>query len=495
MELRTLLQVFLSDEQSPISLFDKLIDLQNEITFLREKLLNAVGELAVSIVDDEGIVTEIEANTTNKLFAGYYTDEVADLNIRKGHIVTKTYKLLLENSKSTELELIARIIGDRQDPVYQSSNAQNIIDSLMGTNDYANIPNPVINARVINDTYYTVEGRYDMVPVQYQNLLTIQYQSNNHFHQNPFQSTQLKGQWIYSRFMNVSGEKALYSEGNFDYSMGTTQTTTSTPADYEIYGVDGTSLSGNSGALATDFIWEGTFDSGQSSGSVPDVIATSDLDETSYDYDTNIYVHADHPYLRGTTPNWWSAGGNAQSRWANLRASEDYGYMQCGYTTATWSRGVKMGFEENDQYLLGGASCGSYLFLSPTNTQSLKVDADNKFGKKTLGTISSKEVGNVKKKSAKLSVDVVFQYRMTDYFGVTEGDGQNQVFVDNNNGLVGGRKNVPLNNLTYSKTIGLDIFDSNDNQFSFDLEVFAKYKPKGKNLKNVKAVRLNKNTI
>ena len=486
---------FLTDEQSPISLFDKLIDLQAEITYLREKLENAVGELAVSIVDDEGIVTEIEANTTNKLFAGYYTDEVADLNIRKGHIVTKTYKLLLENSKSTDLELIARIIGNRQDTVFQSSVSQNIIDSEMGTNDYNLTPNPIVNPRVINDTYYTVEGRYDMVPVQYQNVTTTEIQQNTHISENPFQSSQLKGQWVYSRFMNVSGEKELYSEGNYQYSTGQSQASNNIPNEYEIYGVDATPISQTSGQLQTDFIWEGTYDGGQPFGSVPDVVATADLQETQYDYDENIYVHADHPYLRGTTPVWWSAGSNAQSRWAKLRASEDYGYMQCGYKVQTWDRGVKMGFEENDQYLLGGASCGSYLFLSPTNTSSLQVDADNKFGKRVLGAISSKQVGNLRKKKAKLSVDVVFQYRMTDYFGVTEGGGGNQVFVDNNNGLVGGRKNVPLNNLTYSKTIGLDIFDSNDNQFSFDLEIFAKYKPKGKNLKNVKAVRLNKNTI
>ena len=114
---------FLSDEQAPISLFDKLIDLQTEIQALREEIENAVGELVVSVIDEEGVVTEIEANTTTKLFAGYYTDEVAELNIRKGHIVNKTYKLLLENTKSTDLELIARIIGNRSDAVFPSSNS------------------------------------------------------------------------------------------------------------------------------------------------------------------------------------------------------------------------------------------------------------------------------------------------------------------------------------------------------------------------------------
>ena len=42
----------------------------------------------------------------------------------------------------------------------------------------------------------------------------------------------------------------------------------------------------------------------------------------------------------------------------------------------------------------------------------------------------------------------------------------------------------------YTKKIGLDIFDKYGEQFSFDLEVFAKYGPKGRNLNSVKAARL-----
>ena len=40
--------------------------------------------------------------------------------------------------------------------------------------------------------------------------------------------------------------------------------------------------------------------------------------------------------------------------------------------------------------------------------------------------------------------------------------------------------------------IGLDIFDKYDEQFSFDLEIFAKYSPKGKNLNSIKAARLTR---
>ena len=42
------------------------------------------------------------------------------------------------------------------------------------------------------------------------------------------------------------------------------------------------------------------------------------------------------------------------------------------------------------------------------------------------------------------------------------------------------------------KKIGFDIFDKYGEQFSFDLEVFAKYSPKGKNRNSIKAAQLQR---
>ena len=38
------------------------------------------------------VVTNVTKDQTVQLFAGYYVNEVADLTIRKGHIVNKTFK-------------------------------------------------------------------------------------------------------------------------------------------------------------------------------------------------------------------------------------------------------------------------------------------------------------------------------------------------------------------------------------------------------------------
>mgnify|MGYP001279992117 CR=1 FL=1 len=485
---------FLSSEQTPISLFDKLIDLQKEIESLKEQLENAEGELKVTIVDEEGNTTAIDANTTTRLFAGYYVDEVADLNIKKGHVVTKTFKLLLENSKATDLELIARMIGKRDEPVHHSSTTGNEVTFEMGTHDFTpdsttGVANPIVlTDRIQNDTYYTVEGKYDLVPIQYQNISSDEL-AEYHNEDAPHQSAQQKGQFIYSRFMDVAGENAMYATAPLEFLDGTNTATDSETRRFEYYGVNGV---GDAGDVTSDFIWDGNFDG---SNNPTAVILNSNL--TSGDYDDSIYLHVDHPRIPAAVSNtatstFFQAGYASMAQFSTLKAGQDtYANLQTAYRRGTntaynYNRSVKMSFEDNDQFLLGGRSCGAYLFLSPTRIGNLSVDGDNKFGKRIIGKSDTKQVNSLSSKSPSISIDVVFQYRMTDYFGVTA------TGVDTSDGLLGGLNTNKITNLTYSKKIGIDLFDSFDNQLSFDLEVFAKYKPKGFNLNNTKTVRLQK---
>ena len=135
---------------------------------------------------------------------------------------------------------------------------------------------------------------------------------------------------------------------------------------------------------------------------------------------------------------------------------------------------IKMSFDATDQYMLGGRSCGAFLFMSPINVESLKVGGETRRSSKEIKAKKDNE-------SNAISVDIIFQYRMTDYFGTDE-----QV----DTGRVGGFARLAYNNLTYTKKIGFDIFDKYGEQFSFDLEVFAKYSAKGKNLNSIRAARL-----
>jgi hypothetical protein len=92
--------------------------------------------------------------------------------------------------------------------------------------------------------------------------------------------------------------------------------------------------------------------------------------------------------------------------------------------------------------------------MAPLSTSSLSVNGDNNLGVRTIGGNSS------------IAIEVVFQYRMTDYAGAGSAG----------NGRIGGQSSSVLSNLSYSKKIGIDLFDSQSNSFKFDLEVFAKYK-------------------
>jgi hypothetical protein len=502
---------FLSPEQTPISLFDKLTALQNEVNSLQETISGIKGELTVKLVSEEGTVTNINKNTNNKVFAGYYSEEVADLTVKKGHIVTKTFKLLLENTNATQLELIARIVGDRDLPAYRSSSsASSAVINGFGINPDVNAS---INNKVIDDTYYTTEGKYDIAPIQYQNLSqgedSITYEGSTYNYAAPYQSSQRRGQFIYSRFADIANDRELYivnpinQNGNiFDYEYGTS------------YSVAATSLTGN--ATSSDYVWAGSFGiaadnalntptgtydlSVAFSGNVIDVasVGSSGIIGTTA-YDAGIFLHKDHPDLVNLYSSYTNSASSSSAMTAaemntavasindnalytmSILATYDGdaidGKKQLGYRSTLLPNGIdtrtlKMSFDTNDQYLLGGKSCGSYLFLSPTNTDSFLVDGDNKFGRKYVQTGETNAV----------SIDVVFQYRMSDYAG-------NNPATDT--GRIGGLLGTNLSNLTYAKRIGIDIFDSDSEQFSFDLEVFAKYKPVGSNKNSIKAAQLS----
>ena len=128
-----------------------------------------------------------------------------------------------------------------------------------------------------------------------------------------------------------------------------------------------------------------------------------------------------------------------------------------GYITGGYSRNAKNSFEGFDQYTLGRQSCGSYLFISSDNHLNIQVDGDS---------IQSREVVQFGQQNA-VSVPLVFQYRMTDYFGTTSGTGL---------GNIGGDETGSTVNLTYTKRIGFDLYPNNSDVVQFDIEVSANYR-------------------
>ena len=508
---------FLTTEQSPISIYGKLLELQNQLERLQAKVEGAVGELQVKIIDEDGNVTLVKNNTSAKIFAGYYVDDVPT-GVSKGYIVTKNFKIELHNTKASDLELTSKIVGDLKQPAYTSTNSSafglGIIDPETGeknTGPYG------AHANILSDTYYTREGKYDLVPVIYQNL-TGGAASYNHFDEAPDQSSQLKGQYIYSRFRNISDNGDLYSITNPD-TASTVKSNTTGVSTME-YGLSYSLKTGNtiggipsrshlrdfssaefdilqsSGASATqsdiNFVWNGDYNS----SSVPLGADFGTGNITPAIYDRGLFMHVNHPLIQNGVNSLSineiiSNGIVSMPKYAVKRSLDKSGQKQAPYQPLTIEyidgttdgpkneqgveiarKAIKNSFTEDDQYLLGGKSCGSFLYLSPTNQNTLAVDAPSKFGKKLIEGGSQNAV----------SVDMVFQYRMTDYYGKG----------DSGRGRIAGIYGNRFSNLIYSKKIGLDIIDSYRNEFRFDIEIYAKYRAVGTNKNSINKIMLSK---
>jgi hypothetical protein len=533
---------FLSAEQKPISVYDKIAELEAQIASLKVTVEVEIGELLVKIMDEDGTVTVINNDTKNQIFAGYYTDEVASLTIKKGHIVTKTFKLLLENTKATKLELVSRLVGDRNLPAYRSTSAGSAIaDNGFGVrlNDSGS---PDTDNKISSDNYYTSEGKYDLVPIQYQNIDATSISSYALLAEAPYQSAQRRGQFVYSRFMDIANQNPLYVTESLLPGALPNLTNYEYPLSYAIFQASNTlgvlSMVPNGNGNSVDFIWTGTFGRAGISG---DANLTTDFSRDKIDvwsvatvgaasYNNGLFIHKDHPdlgnlyvdlqteynanlsavtfdqqktniqdivnnaiytmpitatYATGTS--FIYSGNGSSNLFGNnfitsavdsIQSTKQLAFQKTSSLITAGDRTFKMSFDANDQYLLGGRSCGAFLFLSPINLNTLRVEGDAKQSRKEIksavGTLDT---------SKSLSVDIMFQYRMTDYFG---NDSSSDI------GRIGGQAKLTFPNLTYTKKIGLDIFDKYDQQFSFDIEVFAKYSPAGKNLNSIRAAKLTR---
>ena len=139
-------------------------------------------------------------------------------------------------------------------------------------------------------------------------------------------------------------------------------------------------------------------------------------------------------------------------------------YTQTQYRTPTAAAGAtaasvdiydsqwqdRVGFNANDQYLIGKYSCGAYLFLGIPQTTYLAVDG--------FTSQASKRIYQGQNNS--VNIPVIFQFRAQDV-----------------GGYIGGyRKAGTLSNVTYTKKIGIDLQQRAISVFSFDIEVTGAYR-------------------
>jgi len=463
---------FLTDEQNVINLFEKLSDFETRIKQIEEAITGEKGILGVTILDSKQREYRVKKNTLVQLFAGNYRDQVQSLTLPKGAIMSKTYLLQLTNINATPLELYSREFG----------NYTKVVNSTtpLGTG---------FNA---NEIDYNTARRYDVVPLGPSNPSTDDTLTYSQFRNLPLQSSQVKGQFINTRYQTVDGTSNLYEDittsiggtpaatlavsatNNFPIPSIATPLTNYTQHEYTLsseYDAGG-ALPANTGNVAGDFIWSGIMN-----GGVAETVNTSVVSGIVGGWNDGIYVHNIHPSI--TDGDWGTVGatqgigstgaagptGVRNSGFAPL-ASTDLtggGRKQAAYfwydtlVGPTAAKVSKMSYSSYDQYLLGPNSCGAYLFLSPTNLSgAINVSGANQLSTRTL------DFGN----QHTLNIPLVYQYRMTDFFG------------DNTNGLgnIGGDPTGTVNQVEYTKRLGIDIYSNIDERYSFDVEITARYR-------------------
>lgn len=506
---------FLTDEQRPISLYQKLLEMQNTINQLQEIIGNSTGVMYVTLSDENGNVYELKENTLNRIYGGSYMKEVNKLSIKKGAIITKNFYLNISNNAQTGLRLLSRIAGSRSAMVNESNQ-------YMNNNNTQHSDYPNIETFDKQDNTYNTFYRYDLAPI---NLYSPNQDNIDGIVSNPngYQSAQCKNQFINVRFYDISGDIPLYSRSSNKLKGLNIKVDDETPIDVNSFfnnEVYFSALSNNNSTINNKFIWFGDFDNNNNP-------ITCD-DNNKLDSNIGLYIHIDHPYI-SSKDEWYSkvkdilsldTNGTFKSydepKYDNVvnrylfRLSNNQQYtltnnskkattlkkvtnatiknvinLQTPYEYITeeieginssdnsWYNIIrtnseeplilgmthKIGYLPEDQYLIGEKSCTSYLFLNPKSHLDIQVDGDSKNSSKVItgGT--------------QISIPLTFQYRMTDYWGEGEqgiGRIMGKYNLSNSNRL--------NNNLIYqANRIGIDIWNSKDLPISFDIEIYATY--------------------
>ena len=462
---------FLSADQTPVNLFDKLIEITTKLQEFEEILKKVKGTINVKFVDEAGNEILIKKSQMNKFFAGYYADMVSDLSVKKGIIISKTFFLTIENIAATPLELISRLPGTNTLRIKSSENPSST--SILPTT-YTYYSN--YGTYDSTDTDYNNNKKYDLVPIV---LANPDNPDTEIAVLPPYQSSQFKSQFIYARYWDIAIESTFYSYEYPDIFGEPSGSFINIAKDGEyIYN----RITADTGTSPTDFVWGGTFNV-----STGEALTTTDIEAVD---DEAIEVHINHPFL--TTPQafaaayenltgitltipvsgTWNVINEAkqifrQSKFAKITANTTLGKKQSIYLyddgsqvgsdlPSPFKRTLKTSFDINDQFLVGKQSCGCYLFMASDIASNLAVDG------KTATSIKEIKLGS----ENSIRIPIIFQFRMTDYYG------QNDTGLGN----IGGDSTGATTSLVYSKQMGFDIYDSNSNVFSFDIEVTAKYK-------------------
>jgi hypothetical protein len=434
-----------------IDLFQKLTQIDNELQSLRALIAKAKGTLGVYIRSGS-TTNKINPGSTVNLFAGYY-DQLIDLSnpSNQGKIATVIYYLELRNEAATPLELSSLIAGGQ---------AVKAPTTISGLTDYN-------NNRKYGDTPIQLSGiTAAAVPVGTPATPGSFIQASG------YQSANAYSQFIYPRYKSVGLDEDLYfnpltSGTGWNISDGSAVSGTNYPINqYGIIMPFNPATTTVTGAGPNTSIWAGTY-----STSTPD--GNGNLNE--------FCIHISHPDINDSNantfptlerPNVTSGGPMDYPSFRHALGFEVDSSITSSVNTSgqtlstqqlkyyapnsTSSFGTdddaypnKLGFIDSDEYLCGKYSCGSYLFVSPTDHSAIQIEGSTQLAKKTL---------NFGQENA-ITVPLIFQMRAQDKLGY----------------IGGWRSAGNLKNITYSKKVGIDIQVKNEDLFSFDVLVSGSY--------------------
>jgi hypothetical protein len=561
---------FLSAEQTPISLFEKLTEMQTQIGQLLDIVGNAMGEMVVTITDESGNVYNVDENGLLKIYAGSYSDEVSKLSVKKGAIITKNFMLNIHNVADTGLRLQSKYYGSRTIMVDESDEWSSVRGYMpnrrfgMTNSQYRTIEST--STYNVKDNDYNTYYKYDRVPLNlYANEDIIAGVNNG----TNFQSAQCKNQFLNLRYRNISDNISLYGETADDVS-----------TVFDSHEIQFAKMDAESSA--EHIIFNGFSDSDSSQF---DFVSAQDFVDNDYKF----AVHSSHPYLSGdnpaatlkgviaerlnisedivasmdsahlnqalkylfmisrndeievmnlksipnidmasmvmqtaqATPAMMSAtaslnpgsatpssspSSSASASTAsastitasqnvvanNLAKRMDYTiFQQAPYeyvisdfavddnNSIKMPRTHKLGYDDDDRYLLGKDSCTSYLFMNTAIRDDIQVEGDARN--------SSKVVTG----GAVISIPFTFQYRMTDYWGEGE-TGTGRILGDS---TISVSNRLNISNIRFANRLGFDIWLGKDKPFSFDIEVYANYGETSSNINPASLVQFNSATM
>ena len=442
---------FFDTSGNAIDLFQKLLQIDQELSSLKALIAKAKGTLGVYL--RQGSATnKIKNGSTVSLFAGYY-DEIIDLTnpSNRGKIATVTYYLEIRNDAATPLELASLIPGGQSLPAPSAL--------------------PVPN----ND--YDTNRKYGLTPIQLTGTTTgkisdIPSSTVDYVQRPPFQSVNANSQFVYTRYKSVGLNENLY------FTPSNTSSWTLSSGEVGPYPIasDGilipfTPTSGSIPGASDPSIWNGLYTGTIPNGggrlnefcvhvNHPEIVGTGTPFEllirppvgTSPNYTLN-----DYPAFRHALGFELDAGsaisaansGNQVSSIQQLQYIKPVPFDGTVFNASDSSDDTdrmfpaKLGFLDSDEFLVGKYSCGSYLYLAPKDHSSIQVEGSTSLAKRTL------EFGE----QNAIVIPIVFQFRAQDKLG-----------------FIGGWRSAgTLKNITYTKKIGIDIQVKNEDLFSFDI--------------------------